>query len=43
LAIDARDPDGIEAELLEGGESCVVEIGKFSTTVLFESAIGNAS
>jgi hypothetical protein len=43
LAIDARDPDGIEAELLEGGESCVVEIGKFSTAVLFESAIGNAS
>jgi hypothetical protein len=43
LAIDARDPDRIEAELLEGGESCVVEIGKFSTTVLFESAIGNAS
>ena len=43
LAIDARDPDSIEAELLEGGESCVVEIGKFSTTVLFESAIGDAS
>ena len=43
LAIDARDPDGIEAELLEGGESCVVEIGKFSTAVLFESAIGDAS
>ena len=43
LAIDARDPDGIEAELLEGGESGVVEIGKFSTAVLFESAIGDAS
>jgi hypothetical protein len=43
LAVDARDPDGIEAELLEGGESSVVEIGKFSTTVLFESAIGDAS
>jgi hypothetical protein len=43
LAIDARDPDRIETELLEGSESCVVEIGKFSTTVLFESAIGNAS
>ena len=35
LAIDARDPDGIEAELLEGAESGVVEIGKFSTAVLF--------
>jgi hypothetical protein len=43
LAIDARDPDRIEAELLEGGESGVVEIGKFSTAVLFESAIGDAS
>jgi len=43
LAINARDPDRIEAELLEGGESCVVEIGKFSTAVLFESAIGDAS
>jgi hypothetical protein len=43
LAIDARDPDGIEAELLEGGESGVVEIGKFSTTVLFESAVRDAS
>jgi hypothetical protein len=43
LAIDACDPDGIETELLEGSESCVVEIGKFSTTVLFESAIGNPS
>jgi hypothetical protein len=43
LAIDARDPDRIETELLEGSESCVVEIGKFSTAVLFESAIGNAS
>jgi hypothetical protein len=43
LPVDARDPDGIETELLEGSESCVVEIGKFSTTVLFESAIGNAS
>ena len=41
LAIDARDPDGIEAELLEGGEGGVVEIGKFSTAVLFESAIGD--
>jgi hypothetical protein len=43
LAVDARDPDRIEAELLEGGESSVVEIGKFSTAVLFEGAIGNAS
>jgi len=43
LAIDARDPDRIETELLEGGESGVVEIGKFSTTVLFESAIRNTS
>jgi hypothetical protein len=43
LPVDARDPDGIEAELLEGCESGVVEIGKFSTTVLFESAIGDAS
>jgi len=43
LAVDARDPDRIEAELLEGSESGVVEIGKFSTTVLFESSIGNAS
>jgi len=43
LAIDARDPYGIKAELLEGAESCVVEIGKFSTAVLFESAIRDAS
>ena len=43
LAVDTRDPNGIEAELLEGGESGVVEIGKFSTAVLFESAIGDAS
>jgi hypothetical protein len=43
LAVDARDPDGIEAELLEGGESSVVEIGKFSTTVLFECAVRDAS
>ena len=43
LAVDACDPDGIEAELLEGGESGVVEIGKFSTAVLFESSVGNAS
>jgi hypothetical protein len=43
LAIDARDPDRIETELLEGSESGVVEIGKFSTTVLFESAIRNTS
>jgi hypothetical protein len=43
LAIDARDPDGIEAELLEGCESGVVEIGKFSTAVLFEGAIRDAS
>jgi len=43
LAIDARDPDGIKAELLEGAESGVVEIGKFSTAVLFQSAIGDAS
>jgi hypothetical protein len=43
LAIDARDPDGIEAKLLEGRESDVVEIGTFSTTVLFESSVGNAS
>jgi hypothetical protein len=43
LPVDARDPDGIEAELLEGCESGVVEIGKFSTAVLFESAIGDAS
>jgi hypothetical protein len=43
LAVDARDPDRIEAELLEGGESGVVEIGKFSTTVLFECAVRDAS
>jgi hypothetical protein len=43
LAVDARDPDGIETELLEGGESGVVEIGEFTATILFESAIGNAS
>jgi hypothetical protein len=43
LTVDARDPDGIETELLEGSESGVVEIGKFSTTVLFESSVGNAS
>jgi hypothetical protein len=43
LAVDTRDPNGIEAELLEGGESGVVEIGKFSTAILFESAIGDAS
>jgi len=43
LAVDARDPDGIEAELLEGSESGVVEIGKFSTTVLLKSPVGDAS
>jgi hypothetical protein len=43
LPVDARDPDGIEAELLEGCESGVVEIGKFSAAVLFEGAIRDAS
>ena len=43
LAVDARDPDGIEAELLEGGESGVVEIVKFSAAVLLESAVRDAS
>jgi hypothetical protein len=43
LAIDARDPDGIEAEQLEGSESGVVEIGKFSAAVLLESAVRDAS
>jgi len=43
LAVDARDPDSIETELLERGESGVVEIGKFSTAVLFESAVRDAS
>lgn len=43
LPVDARDPDGIEAELLEGGESGVVEIGKFSAAVLFEGAIRDTS
>lgn len=42
LAVDARDPDRIEAELLEGGESSVVEIGKFSTTVLLKSPVEDA-
>jgi hypothetical protein len=43
LPVDARDPDGIEAELLEGCESGVVEIGKFSAAVLFEGAIRDTS
>ena len=43
LAVDARDPDGIETELLEGGESGVVEIVKFSAAVLLESAVRDAS
>jgi hypothetical protein len=43
LAVDASDPDGVEAELFDRGEGGVVEIGKFSATVLFEGTIGNAS
>jgi hypothetical protein len=42
LAIDAGDPDGVEAELFDRGEGYVVEVGKLSATVLFESAIGDA-
>ena len=43
LAVDAGDPDGVEAELFNRGESGVVEVGKFSATVLFESAVRDAS
>ena len=34
LAVDACDPDGVEAELFDRGEGGVVEVGKFSATVL---------
>ena len=43
LAVDASDPDGVEAELFDRDEGYVVEIGKFSATVLFEGTIGDAS
>jgi len=43
LAIDAGDPDGVEAELFNRGEGGVVEVGKFPATVLSEGTIGDAS